>query len=341
MNAKAIQLAAIIRLAGIAVFSMLSFTSFLASSAEARFRGWVDDGTVVRLRTVTDDVGIGTSSPAAKLHVEGSALFQNLVDSVGAYQFNDAAGNRLLHIDTLACDIPSDPSTCSSLLNIGAQRTLIQPFTGESDTALLVRTANGFDLLRVLTNVGDRRVQVGPGKDGEAVFRVVSSSPSAIRIDTATDPEVPILAVDAATQRVGIGTSSPTEHLHVVGNLLVTGTKSFAHAHPTDPTKEITYVALEGGEAGTYIRGTSKLINGKAVIELPKHFSLVTSENSLTVQLTPRGEWLQLYVGQLNTKQIVVHEGKGKSGQFDYLVQGVRQGYEHHQVTREKVVAGR
>ncbi len=33
--------------------------------------GWVDDGTVVRLETSTDYVGIGTSDPAAKLHLKG------------------------------------------------------------------------------------------------------------------------------------------------------------------------------------------------------------------------------------------------------------------------------
>ena len=32
--------------------------------------GWVDDGTMVRLETSTDNVGIGTNSPTGKLHVE-------------------------------------------------------------------------------------------------------------------------------------------------------------------------------------------------------------------------------------------------------------------------------
>lgn len=34
--------------------------------------GWVDDGVVVRLETITDEVGIGTTSPESTLHVEGS-----------------------------------------------------------------------------------------------------------------------------------------------------------------------------------------------------------------------------------------------------------------------------
>lgn len=34
--------------------------------------GWIDEGTVVRLDTVTDNVGIGLSNPTADLHVSGS-----------------------------------------------------------------------------------------------------------------------------------------------------------------------------------------------------------------------------------------------------------------------------
>ncbi len=95
------------------------------------------------------------------------------------------------------------------------------------------------------------------------------------------------------------------------------------------------YVSLEGGEAGTYTRGTSTLNNGKATITLPEHFGLVTSEDGLTVQLTPRGEWLQLYVVSLNTGELVVQEAQDKSGQFDYIIHGVRKGYEGHEVIRE------
>lgn len=150
------------------------------------------------------------------------------------------------------------------------------------------------------------------------------------------------LILDFPYGNVGIGTINPQEKLHVVGNvhvegnLQVTGIKPFVQAYPTDPTKEIVYVSLEGPEAGTYIRGTAQLVDGEAVINLPEHFSLVTSGEGLTVQLTPLGGWLQLYVIEKSTQQIIIREAKGKNGQFDYIVQGVRKGYEDHQVIREK-----
>lgn len=124
--------------------------------------------------------------------------------------------------------------------------------------------------------------------------------------------------------------------LFVGSDLQVSGKKSFVQKHPTDPTKEIVYVSLEGPEAGTYIRGTAKLVNGEAVIQLPEHFSLVTNDEGVTVQLTPLGEWLQLYVVQKSAKQLIVREASGKSGQFNYLVQGIRKGFENHQVIRDK-----
>jgi len=127
-------------------------------------------------------------------------------------------------------------------------------------------------------------------------------------------------------------------NVQVNGNLTVTGTgtKAFVQAHPTDPDKEIVYVTLEGGEAGTYVRGSGQLQSGKAVLALPEHFRLVTATEGLTVQLTPRGEWLQLYVVELDTAQLVVREAQGRSGTFDYLIQGVRRGYEQHEVIRTK-----
>ncbi len=76
------------------------------------------------------------------------------------------------------------------------------------------------------------------------------------------------------------------------------------------------------------------LQSGEAIIELPEHFSEVTSEQGLTVQLTPLGEWLQLYIVEKNTKRIIVREATGKDGSFDYLVQGIRKGYENFEVIR-------
>jgi len=126
----------------------------------------------------------------------------------------------------------------------------------------------------------------------------------------------------------------------VVGNFTASGTKAFVQPHPTDPTKEIVYTCLEGPEAGTYVRGSAEMVNGQAVIKLPDHFGMVTGAKGLTVQLTPRGTWLELYVTTATVAQVAVGEAQGRSGQFDYLVQGVRKGYENQPVVRDRRTVG-
>lgn len=114
--------------------------------------------------------------------------------------------------------------------------------------------------------------------------------------------------------------------LLVAGQFFATGPKMFIQAHPEDASLEIAYAALEGGEVGTYVRGSASLHSGRAVIILPEHFRLTTDSNALTVQLTPREKWLQLFIASLKNGELEVHEAEGRDGRFDYFVQGIRKG---------------
>lgn len=181
------------------------------------------------------------------------------------------------------------------------------------------------------------------------VTQVTAGDYARIRLNNSTAPSgsVPFWDIAAGpsdnshlnfyAQGAGNILSLTTGGASIKGNLSVSGQKNFVQEHPADPDKEIVYVALESGEAGTYTRGTATLIHGKAVIDLPEHFRLVTGDEGLTIHLTPRGEWLQLYAVELNASQCVVREAQGKSGSFDYLVHGIRKGHEDHQVIREKI----
>ncbi len=117
--------------------------------------------------------------------------------------------------------------------------------------------------------------------------------------------------------------------------ILSNGAKAFVQANPTDASKSIIYISLEGGEAGTYYRGTAQLLDGTARVTLPEHFSLVTEQQGLTVQVTPREDCNGLYVAEVTTTYIVVKElGGGTSdARFDFLINGVRLGYADFQVT--------
>ena len=123
----------------------------------------------------------------------------------------------------------------------------------------------------------------------------------------------------------------------VAGDLIVNGVKFFAQPHPEDSTLLIAYAALEGPEAGTYVRGTAQLINGETTIDLPESFHLVTSEQGLTVQVTLLEECNGLYVASKSTEEIVVREmlDGTSNARFDFFIQGVRRGYEDLDPIRE------
>jgi len=141
-----------------------------------------------------------------------------------------------------------------------------------------------------------------------------------------------VLAIKSGN--VGIGTTEPTSKLYVSGDLTVTGAKSFEVDYPQDPSKKIVYVALEGPEAGTYIRGIATCQNLETQIIFPDYFRVVTAQNGLTASLTPRNSFSNLYIKELTNEKLIVGCETGKS--FDYIVFGVRKGYENFEVVRPK-----
>ncbi len=114
--------------------------------------------------------------------------------------------------------------------------------------------------------------------------------------------------------------------IYSYGNFGASGTKSFVDPSPTDPSKQIAYVALEGPEAGTYFRGTGHFVNGTATIDVPQTFRDVTNADGLSVQVTPVGPtFTNVTVKSLDLNHVVILGSQDVD--FYYTVNGVRQGY--------------
>jgi hypothetical protein len=129
-----------------------------------------------------------------------------------------------------------------------------------------------------------------------------------------------------------VGTGDTTfgpGNLAVLGALTVSGTKMFVEPHPTDASKLIKYVSLEGNESGTYFRGRARFQNGVARIHVPEDFRMVTSADGLTVQITPIGGMATFAVMRLSLDEIVVQGSRNV--EFSYLVQGVRRAFRDFQ----------
>jgi hypothetical protein len=89
----------------------------------------------------------------------------------------------------------------------------------------------------------------------------------------------------------------------------------------------------------TYTRGHARLINGELRVELGETFKWVTNPDiGLTAHITPRGECEGLYVASLTTSEMVVKEMRGGNSnvEFDYLICGLRIGFEEASVVQEK-----
>ena len=117
-----------------------------------------------------------------------------------------------------------------------------------------------------------------------------------------------------------------------MGNLGAMGAKHFVEPHPSDAARVIVYSSLEGREVGTYFRGTARVVNHEAVIEVPEDFRIVTDDEGLTVQLTPVGDLATLAVVRQDLNRVVVKASKDVT--FHYLVQGVRRAFKDLQPVR-------
>ncbi len=118
------------------------------------------------------------------------------------------------------------------------------------------------------------------------------------------------------------------------------GIMQFVQNHPYEKDRVIAYTAPEGDEAATYTRGTARLVNGEARVVLEETFKWVTNpEIGLTAHLTPRADCKGLYVASLTTSEMVVNELQGGTSDaaFDYLVYGLRIGFEEASVVQEKI----
>jgi hypothetical protein len=118
-----------------------------------------------------------------------------------------------------------------------------------------------------------------------------------------------------------------------------TGAMSFVQNHPSDPGKVIVYSAPEGDEVATYTRGTARLTNGTARVPLGATFRWVTNPDiGLTAHVTPREPCRGMYVETVGPTEMIVRElgGGTSSALFDYLVHGLRIGFEEVSIVQGK-----
>ena len=174
--------------------------------------------------------------------------------------------------------------------------------------------------LSVYNSASNVRVKITTNADDSGDLETKTrSNRSAVRLSTLSNGNEGFLAVY---------NSNGQQATYLYGS----GTKNFVMTHPEDESKDIIYAAIEGPEAAAYIRGKSKLANGRAEVRFPEHFRLVVNPDTMTIQLTPcSADSKGLAVIEQSELGFTVSElwdGKGEY-EFNYFVAGVRQGFEH------------
>lgn len=105
-----------------------------------------------------------------------------------------------------------------------------------------------------------------------------------------------------------ISQTSPTS-INVAGDFSAT-TKSFLIDHPNKKGWKLRYGNLEGPEHAVYVRGTGSTKK----IKLPKHWKNLVDLDTVTVNLTPIGTDMNLYVKSIGDGEIEI--GGYKSGEL-------------------------
>src|SRR5262249_4775246 len=134
----------------------------------------------------------------------------------------------------------------------------------------------------------------------------------------------------------GIAPASGTAVL-AQGDLNVTGTKSFVDPHPTDPTKQIAFVCLEGPEVGVYCRGRGHFTAGVATIAIPETFRMEAEADGLSIQVTPTGStFTSVTVRSLDLDRAVVLGSQDVD--FFFMLNGIRKGYANYDPIKANTV---
>ena len=114
------------------------------------------------------------------------------------------------------------------------------------------------------------------------------------------------------------------------------GTVSFVQNHPTRKDRSIVYAAPEGDEVAVYTRGSGRLTKGEARVALGETFALVANPDiGVTAHVTPRGD-ARLWVAEVSPTEIVVRGPADADVAFDYMVYGLRIGFETLPIVQPK-----
>ncbi|HEC66972.1 MAG TPA: hypothetical protein ENI23_16980 [bacterium] len=175
--------------------------------------GWTDDGSIVRLNTDADNVGIGTTNPTAKLHVIGAGILSgNLTVGGGTFNFSNGTATTSLYVISNG-NIGIGTTTPDQFFSIQGNLMV----SGSTTVGNLVATGTtqfgGQNYTWPATKCSANQIFQS---DGNNVLTCVAKPGAFSSNEGSTTMDVP-------TDLLGIGTTSPAVKLSVQGSSLLAG----------------------------------------------------------------------------------------------------------------------
>jgi hypothetical protein len=266
-------------------------------------------------------------------HVEGylTVTSGTYSHSEGVSTIAEGEGSHAEGLNTKAFGANSHAAGISTVAS-GSGQNVVGKYNLRGNTDSLFIIGNGDDDVDArrsdifLVNSGS--VMIGSGSLASDTFLYVGTKGIATNVrmdgnlvvsgtfDVKNGSDASVLSVNGSN--VGIGTSSPTYKLEVVGDFAAT-TKSFVIDHPNKTGWKLRHGSLEGPENGIYVRGRT---SGKEIV-LPGYWKDLVDESSITVQITPVGSRFDFFVSSMDVNKVTV-EFDADGVEYCYLVQASR-----------------
>lgn len=265
--------------------------------------------------------GVGKINLTGKNGNINAALSTSWDDDFGAVKLYDGEGTQKALFGVV-------PTTNAGYFEMKGSSGAIMIQATQSDSLL----ANG--VLHVNNSNGGNRatIMVKPENEGELLLKGANGNAN-VRVgswdaDNPDNGSFDIYDSDGAFKAyIGVSPSTNNGFIWVGDGTIVASNVSNLVDNPAKSGERIAYTMLQGPEAGSYVRGTAQLVNGRASIDFPTHFSQNIMDEGITVSITPLSAESKgiAVVKKASTGIRVVEllEGNGNY-EFDWEVKGKR-----------------
>jgi hypothetical protein len=144
---------------------------------------------------------------------------------------------------------------------------------------------------------------------------------------TITGSTVAVTGAETAISGESVTIAAPAITISGAGAIIgldistCTGKKSFDIPHPSKENHRLRYICAEGPSADVFVRGKLK---GQSIIELPYYWKDLVDEESITVNLTPIGQYQELFVAKIEGTKIHIRNNSAGAINCSYVVYGER-----------------